>query len=205
MKIAILLLLCAGVGAAQTTKPTYTPQMCSVKQPTASKAYIAYCIKNSVEYPACSSGDPREPMWVSQANGGGEVYFEVLDCSWHPGKNPRDSMKLVEQAKPTPKPAPFQICGMDGKNCHTLNASSNITFSAATPPADMSVLNATDAKTGVHTITITDPGNHWRCLVTSTVPVHPGNVLHTEMSAFTMTCFDATELDPVPTKPHSAE
>lgn len=76
-----------------------------------------------------------------------------------------------------------------------------ISFAQATPPADLMVTNET--KDGVHTISVIDPNNHWRCVVSSTVPAHPGNPLHAEMTSFTLVCMDINGMEPatpVPSK-----
>lgn len=58
----------------------YTVAMCSTKQETAPADYIKFCIANSPNnFPACDI--------VPSPNRAG--YFEVLDCSWHAGRNPR--------------------------------------------------------------------------------------------------------------------
>lgn len=46
--------------------------------------------------PLCVMGDPRESMWAAQSGPKGKPqmsYYEVNDCSWHYGKNPRDANK----------------------------------------------------------------------------------------------------------------
>jgi hypothetical protein len=92
MKTALFLLLLSGMAWGQV-KP-FSPEMCKTKVEHASPEYVKFCISHSDEYPSCpmNGNDPREAMWVSQANGGKGAYYEVLDCSWHSGKNPRDSM-----------------------------------------------------------------------------------------------------------------
>jgi hypothetical protein len=55
------------------------------------------------------------------------------------------------------------------------------------------------AKDGSHTVTITDFGNHWRCIITGSVPAHSGNSWHTELSSLTLVCFDTEQVsEPMP-------
>lgn len=96
--IALTFGLCVSAGA-QTKPPTYSVDMCAVQQPTASKEYIHYCATHTDKFPACSESDPYGMMAAGQ--GGHGAYYEVLDCSWHSGKNPRDSMPARKTANGT--------------------------------------------------------------------------------------------------------
>lgn len=68
----------------------WTPEICSVRRDHATQEYIRFCSVQK-EFPACIMGelDPRAGMWAAQASGGRGAYFEVLDCSWKSGSNPR--------------------------------------------------------------------------------------------------------------------
>jgi len=78
----------------------WKPEMCRNAVEFATPKYIQYCIANSREYPSCSFNghDPREAMWAAQGDPSHSAYFEVLDCSWHGGKNPRD-IKINKKSK----------------------------------------------------------------------------------------------------------
>lgn len=60
-----------------------TAEMCEVIQPpSVSKEFILYCHRLH-KYPACTNPIfPEHPTFP--------MYLEVHDCSWHPGKNPRE-------------------------------------------------------------------------------------------------------------------
>ena len=104
-RIAVIALLAATAVAQTPKQPTLTPQMCSIQQPSpVSKSYINYCIKVSPDkYPRCNQTDPYEMQEAVLAGHG--AYLEVLDCSWHPGKNPRE----ITAQTPAPKPAPAPL------------------------------------------------------------------------------------------------
>ena len=170
----ILIALLAVSAAAQTAKPNLPGD-----KPCPAAYHFAYVGDKLVCAPR-TVPDKRTPKIVPRIQANGDLRIPETFIA-------QNAAKL-----PTPAPKP-EVSGITMGTGWT-------TVSSPEPPADLSVSNATDAKTGVHTITISDPDNHWRCVVTSTVPVHPVNPLHTEISAFTMTCFDATGLDPVPAK-----
>lgn len=95
MTWALLLALAASASPAPKPKP-WTVEMCTVRQPVASQGYIRFCIaKSPNKSPHCplAGHDPREAMWAAQASSRDEAYFEILDCSWHSGQNPRDSLR----------------------------------------------------------------------------------------------------------------
>lgn len=94
--MAKALVLAAVLLGVQQAPTTYSTAMCSVQQPHASLGYIRFCMREAPEnMPSCrTSGDPRESMWAAQSGPAGNkqiAYYEVLDCSWHYGKNPRDA------------------------------------------------------------------------------------------------------------------
>lgn len=79
----------------QTNPNGWNPKICEVKVSHASPKYIEYCIANSKKYPICPANghDPREAMWAQMAEPNKHgAYFEVLDCSWHAGMNPREKV-----------------------------------------------------------------------------------------------------------------
>jgi hypothetical protein len=61
-------------------------QACSNPVDHASPQYIAWCLKYAPDVSPACVGARNSPRGV----GGGPMYLEVLDCSWHAGKNPRD-------------------------------------------------------------------------------------------------------------------
>lgn len=76
-----LIINSSGISFRVPSKP-YTVDQCRQRQSTAPADYIEYCMEHSPnDYPACS-------MMPAPGFAG---YFEVLDCSWHAGKNPRDA------------------------------------------------------------------------------------------------------------------
>jgi hypothetical protein len=102
----------------------------------------------------------------------------------------------VSTPKPS-SPAPLTFIS----DC-TKNPEACIAYFKPMPPPDMDVTELLAAD-GTHTVTISDPSNHWRCIVTSTTPVLPGNTLHTEASSITLVCFDTkliAEPPPAPAK-----
>lgn len=65
-----------------------TPGMCKVPQPVASSSYVEYCMRVSPnEHPSCPAGSDQQKAWADSSGYGS--YFEVLDCSWHAGQDPR--------------------------------------------------------------------------------------------------------------------
>lgn len=70
-------------------RPTLrTPDMCKIPQPVASSSYIDYCMRVSPsQHPSCPAGTDRQKAWADSSGYGS--YFEVLDCSWHAGQDPR--------------------------------------------------------------------------------------------------------------------
>lgn len=71
--------------------PSHTllnPEMCKVKQPVASRAYIDYCLRVAPnDQPACPANSQNELLGATSS--GFISYFEPLDCSWHVGEDPR--------------------------------------------------------------------------------------------------------------------
>ena len=108
--LTLMALLLYGLLSTPAYPQLWTPEMCTKQQPYASDEYIAYCINATKNFPACSldGHDPRESMWAAQASGGKGAYFEVLDCSWHPGKNPRYSIP------PQTRITPAEVCKRNG-------------------------------------------------------------------------------------------
>jgi hypothetical protein len=96
-RVSAMFLFCLASAAAVPEKKDWNVGMCQTRQrPRVSIDYIQFCIKNSPNtFPFCVAGenDPREAMWASQEANGKGAYFEVLDCSWHPGMNPREHPK----------------------------------------------------------------------------------------------------------------
>ena len=102
---------------------------------------------------------------------------------------------------PVPKPS---TCKPNGEGCVTIpTPTSNYIVTTAPSRPDLEVKDAL-AKDGSHTVIITDSGNHWRCIITGSVPVHPGNSWYRELSSFTLVCFD-TKLVSEPTPPSAKE
>ena len=99
MKNFLLVILLAAMGCRQpkAVQMGWKPEMCRVQQDEASEEYIRYCMKVSPnDYPACHGMDPQGAMWamqVAEREGKQGAYFEVLDCSWHPGGNPREESR----------------------------------------------------------------------------------------------------------------
>jgi hypothetical protein len=66
----------------------FSPEMCKVKQPVASRAYIAYCMRVAPnDQPVCPANSQNEVLGATST--GFISYFEPLDCSYHVGEDPR--------------------------------------------------------------------------------------------------------------------
>lgn len=113
MRMILLLVLLSVAKAADPSKP-WKPGMCGERQKApVSEAYIAYCIKATGLAPFC-------PVWTSadaasSAARAGGAYFELLDCSWHAGKNPWITEVVDRIGLGTIAPvAPLHVYGPDG-------------------------------------------------------------------------------------------
>ena len=73
----------------------WTPAMCSIEQEfPVTESYVRYCVAVSPQnFPHCEVGKSKVPMMSILQAGASSVYFEVLDCSWHAGLNPRERRK----------------------------------------------------------------------------------------------------------------
>ena len=66
----------------------FSPEMCKVQQPVASRAYIAYCMRVAPgDQPTCPANSQNELLGATSS--GFISYFEPLDCSYHVGEDPR--------------------------------------------------------------------------------------------------------------------
>ena len=74
--------------ALKPSHALFSPEMCKVPQPVASRAYIAYCLRVAPnDQPTCSANSQNEVLGATST--GFISYFEPLDCSWHVGEDPR--------------------------------------------------------------------------------------------------------------------
>lgn len=90
LKTAVLIIVFCACGSSEPQKP-WKPEMCNTLQrPRVSRAYVLYCMSVQHYTSHCIAGqESGSPMEIIAA-GAKSAYLEVLDCSWHPGKNPRD-------------------------------------------------------------------------------------------------------------------
>ena len=86
---------------AAALKPNHsllTPDMCKVRQPVASSGYIAFCLRAAPsDHPMCPADSRREMFGATSS--GLTTYFEPLDCSWHVGRDPRQSGSRLTAVK----------------------------------------------------------------------------------------------------------
>lgn len=72
-------------------KPSHellSAEMCKVKQPVASRSYIAFCMRVAPnDQPVCPANSQSEVLGATST--GFISYFEPLDCSYHVGEDPR--------------------------------------------------------------------------------------------------------------------
>ena len=74
--------------ALKPSHALFSPEMCKVQQPVASRAYIAYCLRVAPnDQPACPANSQNELLGATSS--GFISYFEPLDCSYHVGEDPR--------------------------------------------------------------------------------------------------------------------
>ena len=110
----------------------------------------------------------------------------VSKAAQTPAPKPHTVISAMGTQQPIPPTAPQTSwtptdCTKNPETCIAL---------ITTNPVHPDLTTADSYANGVHTYTIIDPDNHWRCLITSTTQAHPGNAIHTELSSFTLVCYD---------------
>lgn len=84
--------------ALKPSHALFSPEMCKVQQPVASRAYIAYCLRVAPnDQPVCPANSQSELLGATSS--GFISYFEPLDCSYHVGEDPRQ--QRVARAVPS--------------------------------------------------------------------------------------------------------
>jgi hypothetical protein len=196
MKLALLLLFAVGVqGQAPKTDEIKIVSMQlildSVQAERPGNEHIKPCGKDNHDA-ACV--DPTLPHITNR------TYSDKAACESAEGVSCESTNGIqpgswVPIGKPvfydeTPKP---ETLSCDGACVSTEMLMGGV---VQTPPQATWEHHVTD---GVYTATFTDPGNHWRCAVTS--HLETGSGFDTKTTAFTVVCIDTAEVLPLPPAP----